>query len=168
MTRTKVIISPSLLDYHEGMAELVNQVCEENKIASMGHADIEDFGPANTNVPELWVPGLLRPPKIESLCTDIYVTDGHLDGHIFISTSEYFGVMNVFVAIEDEQGNRIESDFAVDTNGVVENFWGYAPSALLPCGTTIIVRAIAMDRLGGVGIQTERITVRSEADRQVA
>jgi hypothetical protein len=150
------------------MAELVNQVCEENRIAKLGRPDIEDFGPANTNVAELWVPGLLRPPRIESLFLDMSWKDGHLDGQIFISTSEYFGVMNVFVAIEDEQGNPIESDYAVDTNGEVENFWGYAPSAPLPCGTTIVVRAIAMDALGGVGIQTERIMVKSEADQQVA
>jgi len=46
---------------------------------------------------------------------------------------------------------------------VVENHWGYVPSAPLPCGTTVVVRVIAMDSLGGVGIQTEQITVENEA-----
>src|SRR5689334_2810026 len=102
MNKIKVRISPLLLDYRAGMAELVNQVCEENEIANRDRPDIADFGPAATEVVELGVPGLLRPPKIESLFLDIYVTDDHLDGLIQISTSEYFGVMNVYVILEDE------------------------------------------------------------------
>jgi hypothetical protein len=66
--------------------------------------------------------------------------------------------MSVYVILEDDHGNPIESDYAID-NDVVANHWGYFPSAALPSGTTVIVRAIAMDRLGGVGIQTERVTV---------
>jgi hypothetical protein len=66
-----------------------------------------------------WI-GLLWP--------DISVKHGHLDGLILISTSEYFGVMNVYVTLEDEQGNHIESDYA-------------------------------LDRLGGVAVRTERVTV---------
>jgi len=61
-------------------------------------------------------------------------------------------------------GNIIESDYALDA-GVVENHWGYFPSAPLPTGTTVIVRAIALDPLGGVGIKTERITVGNKADQ---
>jgi hypothetical protein len=84
--------------------------------------------------------------------------DGHLDGLIQISTSEYFGVMNVYVILEDNQAHHIESAYTMD-NDIVENHWGYVPSAPLPSATTVIVHAIAMDRLGGIGIRTERITV---------
>jgi hypothetical protein len=140
------------------MAELVDQLCEENILIGMNRESIEDFGAPRTDVPELWVPGLLRPPRIECLWLDIWLKDGHLDGLIQISTSEYFGVMNVYVILEDDQGNRIESDHAMD-NDVVENHWGYVPSASLPSGTTVIGRAIAIDQLGGIGIQTERVTV---------
>lgn len=163
---TKVRMSPLLLDYREWIAELVNQVCQENKIANMDRLSIEDFGPARTEVPELWVPGLLRQPKIELLWPDIYVIDGHLDGLIQINTSEDFGVMDVYVLLENERGNRIESDYAMD-NEEVENHWGYIPSAPLSSGITVVIRAIAMDQLGGVGITTERITVQNKADQQV-
>jgi len=117
-----------------------------------------------TDVSELRVPGLIRPPGIELLLHDIELKDGHLEGCIQISTSEVYGVTNVLVILEDDRGNIIESGYALDA-GVVENHWGYFPSAPLPTGTTIIVRAIAMDPLGGVGIKTERITVGNKADQ---
>lgn len=155
---TKVILSQSLFEYRQAMAELVNQVCEENMIIGADRPSVEDFGPAPTDVPELGVPGLLRPPRIESLWLDIRLKDGHLDGIIQINTSEYFGVMNVHVRLEDDRGNHLESDYALD-NEIVENHWGYFSSAPLSPGTTIVVRAIALDRLGGVAIRMERITV---------
>jgi hypothetical protein len=166
MNKTKVRISPLFFDYREGIAELVDQVCEENQIANLDCPDIGDFGPVATKVAELGVPGLLRPPKVEAIFPELYVTDGHLDGLIQIHTSEYFGVMNVFVVLEDEQGNTLESDYAMEAE-VVENHWGYVPSAPLPGGTTVVVRAIAMDSLGGVGVQTERITLQNETHRWV-
>lgn len=155
---TKVILSPFLLRYRQGMAELVDEVCRQNAIASMDYQDTKDLSPVRTEVPEVWMPGLLRPPKVELLLPDIWLEDGHLEGIIQINTSEYFGVMDVFIALEDEQGNIIESDYAMD-NPYVENHWGYVPSAPLGPGTTVLVRAMAMDRLGGVSIQTERLTV---------
>ena len=155
---TRVRISPSLLDYGEAMAELVNEVCEENILIGMDRETIEDFGSPRTDGPELGVSGLLRPPRIEFLWPDIRLKDGHLDGLIQISTSEYFGVMNVYVILEDGQAHHIESAYAMD-NDIVENHWGYVPSAPLPSGTTVIVHAIAMDRLGGIGTRTERRTV---------
>jgi hypothetical protein len=67
---------------------------------------------------------------------------------------------------EDERGNHIESDYALNAE-VVDNHWGYFPSAPVPCGTTLTVRAMAMDSLGGIGIQTKRITIQNEADQRV-
>jgi hypothetical protein len=160
---TKVILIPSILEYRCAMAALVEEICEEN--AGDPRESIEDFGPAATEVVELWTPGLLRPPKIESLFLDLELKDGHLDGLILISTSENFGVMNVYVTLEDEQGNRLESDYALD-NDLVKNYWCYVPSAPAHLGMTVIVRAIAMDRLGGIGISTERVTVCDKEEQQ--
>jgi hypothetical protein len=153
---TKVILSRSLFEYRQAMAELVNQVCQENRIIAADRPSIEDFGPEPTNGPELGVPGLLRPPRIESLWPDICLKDGHLDGIIQISTSEYFGVMNVYVSLKDDRGNHLESDYALD-NEIVQNHWGYFASAPASPGTTIVVHAIAIDRLGGIAIQTDRL-----------
>jgi hypothetical protein len=159
---TKVILTPSILEYRCAMAALVGEICEEN--AKDHRESIEDFGPAATEVVELWTPGLLRPPKIESLFLDLKLKKGHLDGLILISTSENFGVMNVYVTLEDEQGNRLEGGYALD-NELVKNQWCYVPSASAHSGMTVIVRAVAMDRLGGVGIETERITVCCNAEQ---
>ena len=84
--------------------------------------------------------------------------DSHLDGLVQINTSEYFGVMSVYVVLEDDQGNPIESDYAFE-NELMRNHWCYVPSASLPSGTTVTIRVIAMDQLGGVGIQSESVTV---------
>ena len=159
-------MSPSLLDYRESMAELVNQVCEETTILGTDRQSLDDFSPPRKDIPELWVPGLLMHPRVELLWPDIRLKDGHLDGCIQISTSEVYGVTNVFIVLEDAQGNPIESDYALDAE-VIQNHWGYFPSAPLPSGTTVIVRAIAMDSLGGVGMQTKRITVGDKADQRV-
>jgi hypothetical protein len=159
----KVLLTPSVLEYRCAMAALVEELCEEN--SKDMRESIEEFGPAATEVVEFWTPGLLRPPKIESLWPDLWLEDGHLDGIIQINTSEYFGVMNVYVTLEDDQGNRLESDYALD-NDVMKNYWGYFPSAPAHYGMTVIVRAIAMDRLGGVGIRTERVTVCDKEEQQ--
>ena len=163
---TKVRMSPLLLDYREWIAELLNQVSEETTIRGVDYASLKKFSPPRKDIPELWVPGLLLHPRVELLWPDINLKDGHLDGCIQISTSEVYGVTNVLVILEDDRGNIIESGYALDA-GVVENHWGYFPSAPLPTGTTIIVRAIAMDPLGGVGIKTERITVQ-ESNRSMS
>ena len=73
--------------------------------------------------------------------------------------------MNVYVTLEDDQGNRLESGYAVD-NDVMKNYWGYIPSAPAHYGMTVIVRAIAMDRLGGVGTEMERIMVCNKAEQR--
>ena len=155
---TKVIISPDVLQYRQAMAELVHQVCRENEVTREVRQYDEDLVLPRTEIVDLGIPALLRPPKIEMIWPALILKDGHLDGIIQIHTSEYFGVMNVYVILEDERGNHLESDYAMD-NEYVENHWGYIASAPASPGTTILVRAIALDRLGGIAIQTERITV---------
>jgi hypothetical protein len=138
---------------------LVDEACREtNAIGSPGRQKTKEFLASRTEIPELCMPGLLAHPRVEMIWPDISSKDGHLDGLIQINTSEYYGVINVYVTLEDEQGNRLESDYALD-NEVVRNHWGYFPSAPAAPGTTILVRAIALDCLGGVGIHTERVTI---------
>jgi hypothetical protein len=155
---TKIILSPSVLLYRQAIAELVNRVYEQNLASVADRQFMKEYYPVQTDIPELWLPGLLMPPRIEMLWPDICLKNGKLDGIIQINTSEEYGVMSVYVILEDDEGNPIESDYAVD-NDALANHWAYFPSAALPSGTTVIVRAIAMDRLGGVGIQTESVIV---------
>ncbi|MGZ9235567.1 MAG: hypothetical protein ACXW4E_08585 [Anaerolineales bacterium] len=155
---TKVRLSTSILEFRQGMAELVNEVCEENAIPEEERETDPDFIIPRTEVAELGIPGLLRPPKVEMIWPDLYLRNGHLDGITQIHTSEYFGVMDVYVTLEDDQGNHIEGDFAME-NEYVKNHWGYIASAAVSPGTTIIMRVIALDCLGGVAIQQETVTV---------
>jgi hypothetical protein len=157
-TMTKLIPSPSVLLYRQAMAELVDQVCKENATTDVDCESKEDICPDPTDALELWTPGLLRPPKIELLWPEIDLKDGHLDGLIQINTSEYFGIMNVYIILEDDKGNPIESGYALD-NEVMENHWSYFPSAPVLPGTTVVVRAIAIDGLGNIGMLSESITI---------
>jgi hypothetical protein len=159
MSKTKVTLTPSVVAYRQLMAALVDEACQEtNAIGSPGRQKTKEFLAPRTEIPELCMPGLLAHPRVEMIWPDISSKDGHLDGLIQINTSEYYGVINVYVTLEDEQGNRLESDYALD-NEVVRNHWGYFPSAPAAPGTTILVRAIALDCLGGVGIHTRSVTI---------
>lgn len=157
---TKVRLSASILEYHLAMVELVDQVGEEYTITGVNYEDIQDLRPPREDPLEFGTPGLLLPPKIELIPPELYLVDGRRDGIIHIHTSEYFGVMGVYVIPEDDQGNQMESDYAYQ-NQLMRNLWGYIPSSTLVSGTTITVHAIAMDHLGGVGIHIEHETVRS-------
>lgn len=155
---TKVILSSSVLEFRQAMADLVQQVCDEHALAAVDHDWDPELEPDRTDVVELGIPGLLRPPKIEMVWPDLRLKDGCLDGMIQIHTSEYFGVVNVYVTVENEQGNHLESGYALD-NDDVENHWGYFASAPASPGTTILVRVLAQDKLGGIAIHTEKVTV---------
>ena len=157
---TRVILSLSVLEYRQAMAELVHEVSQENTIIGVDPwIKRKDVFPIRKELPAFCRPGLLKSPKIEALdLSCLFLADGQLDGFIQISTSGDYAVMDVYVVLEDHHGNQIESGFAIrDT--VWEDYWGYPPCASLPSGTSVTVRAIAMDPLGGVGIQNESITV---------
>jgi hypothetical protein len=155
---TKVKMTPALLQYFRGMVERVKEVCEENAPAEEDHDGEPGLVLRRMDIEELWVPGLLEPPKIQRLWPDLYLTNGRLEGIIQIHTCQDSGVMNVYVTLEDDQGNYLEGDYAT-VNADVKNHWRYSALAPANPGTTITVRAIAMDRLGGVAIQQENITV---------
>ena len=45
-----------------------------------------------------------QPPETEGLCPDIFLVDGRPDAVIQISTSENFGIRDVYVVLEAKQG----------------------------------------------------------------
>ena len=149
MNKTKVRISPSLLDYRQGMAELVRQVVKEKFIAGVK--------PSFAGEPS-WIPSdLLPPPKIEVLNLG-YFTAG-IDNIILIETSDDFGIINLFLIFKDENGNLIESGNAFDCPDEA-NHWVYITSVPVAAGTSVTVQAVATDQLGGVSTRSERTIVR--------
>jgi hypothetical protein len=144
------------------MAKLVWEVCQQNEKSTItGVAPQngrEELFAARRDLPAFCLAGLLNPPRIEVLDACLFRTDGRLDGMVHIGASGVYGVMNVYVILEDDRGNRIESGFALE-DYLTEGYWCYFPSASLRPGMTVTVRAMAMDRLGGVGTQMEHVTV---------
>ena|SRR5690349_22633088 len=155
---TKVRITRPILEYRQEMAELVEQICRESTVNGVDRQRMNKFVSPRKEVLELCLPGLLTHPQVESLWAAICLTDGHLDGWIQINTSECYGVLDVYVVLHDEQGDLIESDFAIHEESM-PNHWGYFASAPVQPGTTVVVRAMAMDQFGGIGVCTERVTV---------
>ena len=156
---TRVILSPSMLDYCEGMAELVREVREKPTITGVNpRSRSRELFPDRKDLPALRLDGLLLPPRIEVLYPYLCPPEDQVDSIIQITVLSDYGVMNVYVTLEDDQGKQIESGFAL-RDEVEEDDWFYFPSASLRSGLSVTVRAIAMDPLGGVGIQDENVRV---------
>ena len=156
---TRVILSLSVLDYCEAMAELVREVRKKPTITGVDSQNRrKELSPDRRDLPASGLDGLLQPPSIEALDPCLFPAEDQVDGIIQITTSGDYGVMNVYVTLEDGQGKQIESGFAL-RDEVEEDDWYYCPSAALRSGASVTVRAIAMDPLGGVGILSEDVTV---------
>ena len=148
-----------LLDYCEGMAELVREVCKKPTITGVDpRSRRSEFFPVRKELLALRLDGLLRPPTIEELDPFLFPPEDQVEGIIHITASGDYGVINVYVTLEDDGGNQIESGFAL-RDEVEEDDWYYFPSASLRSGASVTVRAMAMDPLGGVGIQDKNVTV---------
>lgn len=155
----KVIPSRSLLEYRQAMANLVNEVREKPVIRGVTPGRVLKPASARKEIPGICMPGLLKPPGIDVLDPAISLSEGRLDGIISINTSDDFGVVNVCVIINDEQGNPIESGYAINAE-IYEDAWGYFPSAPLASGASVRVQVIASDALGGTTVKSRSITVR--------
>lgn len=141
------------------MAELVREVCEKPTITGVSPRNRrKELSPARRDLPAFRLDGLLQPPRIEALDPCLFPAEDQVDGIIQITASGAYGVMNVYVTLEDDRGKQIESGFAL-RDEVEEDNWFYFPSASIRSGASVTVRAIAMDPLGGVGIQNENVTV---------
>ena len=158
MNKTKVRVPRSLLDYRQGMAERVHECREERlRLAETFDKDIEPCPPR----PEVTLTdraGLLAAPRIESLWPELYHRGGETEGLIQINTSDLFGIVYVYITLKDEAGHPLESGYAM-RNEICEGHWGYMTSVQLPVGTVVIVRAVAVDPLWGIGVAEETCTV---------
>jgi hypothetical protein len=156
---TRVYLSIPVLEYCEAMAELVREVCEKPAITGVDpRSRRKELIPARKDLRAFRLDGLLQPPRIETLDPFLFPPEDQVDGIIQITASGDYGVMNVYVILEDAQGKQLESGFAL-RDEVEQDDWYYFPSASLGSGAAVTVRAMAMDPLGGVGIQDENVTV---------
>jgi hypothetical protein len=137
-----------MLEYRQAIADLARQCIQSRHIAGVKTYTGKD--------PSLAQVDLLPPPRIEMIHLMIY--EGHVDDLIMLATSDDFGIENVHVVIMDDQGTIIESGDA-EPWPVDPGLWNYMTIAAVPSGTSVIVSAAATDRLGGVGVRSERITV---------
>jgi hypothetical protein len=162
MNKTKVRISQLLLDHQATMAEWVAEAREEKlKYAAQAEDDLEPFtGAVDISAPE--IPGLLTPPWVETLWPVFYfLEDGEVEGLINIVTSDLFGIQQISVTIWDEAGHLLDSGGAELNEGCV-GCWAYAPSLAPAVGTTLTIRAVAIDSLGGTSIAEEKLTLTEE------
>jgi hypothetical protein len=155
---TRVFMSLAVLEYCEGMAELVRELCQKPSITGVDHRSRRELFPARTDLPAFRLDGLLKPPRVEALEPYLFPAGDRANSIVYIATSGEYGVMNVYVTLEDERGRQIESGFALRDHEEPDD-WFYFPSASLRSGGSVNVRAVAMDPLGGVGSRDANVTV---------
>ena len=156
---TRVLMSLPVLEYREAMAELVHEVCEKPRITGVvPRIRSKELFPARKDLRAFRLDGSLQPPRIEMLDPCLFPAEEELGGIIQIIASGDYGVMSVYVILEDNRGEQMESGFALQDE-IEEEEWFYFPSVSLRSGASVTVRAIAMDALGGVGIQDENVMV---------
>ena len=151
-------MSIAVLEYCEGMAELVRELCEKPSITGVEPRSRRELFPARKDLPAFRLDGLLQPPRVEALEPYLFPAGDKANSIVYIATSGEYGVINVYVTLEDARGKQIESGFALRDH-VEEDDWFYFPSASLRSGASVTVRAIAMDPLGGVGTRDKTVTV---------
>ena len=130
------------------MAEIVRQTVKENYIAGVKTFYSRERFPVQVD--------FLPPPKIEMIEATTY--KGQVDDMILFATSDDFGMTNLHVVIQDDQGNLIESGDASQFNDC-SDCWDYMTTASVPSGTSVIVSAVATDCLWGVGSLSTKMTI---------
>jgi len=145
---TKVILSKALYDYRREMAEIVRQTVKEGYIAGVKTYYSRERFPAQVD--------LLPPPKIDMIELTSY--KGQVNDLILLATSDDFGMSNLHVVIQDDQGNLIESGDASQFDDC-SDCWDYMTTASVPSGTCVIVSAVATDCLWGVGSLSTRVRI---------
>jgi hypothetical protein len=145
---TKIILSEALRDYRREMAEIVRQTVKEKYIAGVKTFYSRGLFMTQTD--------LLPPPKIEMIEVTTY--KGQIDDLILLATSDDFGMANLRVVIQDDQGNLIESGDAAQFDDC-SDCWDYMTTASVPSGTSVIISAVATDCLWGVGSLSTRMRI---------
>lgn len=108
----------------------------------------------NMPVFALTIADYFNAPTIHDLDLSIY--NGQPDNAINITTSDDFRVMTVHVSITDEQGNTIESGYAIESSEG-SNYWNYVTTVAVPVNNNLTVRAVATDRPGGTAVKTQNV-----------
>ncbi len=143
---TKVFISPSLMEYRQEIADLTRQCIQSRYMAGVQEVVWTD------DEPPLAQEDLLPPPRIETIHLMNY--EGHVDDLILLAITTEFGVGSLHITIRDDQRNIVESgDGFEDPLG--SGIWNYLTTSEIPSGTRVIVDAVAIDYLGGVGTHSE-------------
>src|SRR5690349_4428565 len=164
MNKTKVRVSPSLLDYCQVMAQNVNDLRDEKlRIAASTKINLE-APVVEMDIPVSEQAGLLTPPRIEILQPEFYWKDGQngeIEGIIQMITSDLFGIVDIYVTLRDDAGKLLEAGHAMPDE-VYLGCWAYLPCAGPSVGSSAIVRAVAADALGGMHIAEETVTLTDE------
>lgn len=160
--KTKVRMSPSLLAYRQQMAQLANDLRDEKlRIAASAEHDMEPFA-CQMDIPGSDKAGLLIPSRIEILLPEFYLTEGgEIEGVININTSDYFGIASLGVTIRDEMRNLLESGEAM-LDKTCLGLWTYLPRIVPVVDTSLIIRALAIDTMGGLSLAEETLTLSEE------
>ena len=89
--------------------------------------------------------------------------EGEVEGIINICTSDLFGIVEISLTLRDEAGNLLEKGYAELNEGCV-GCWAYPVQKrmALALGTTLTIRAVAIDSLGGMSIAEEKLTLTEE------
>jgi hypothetical protein len=137
--------------YLTEMPEIVREVVREKYIAGVRTFTAED--------PVLAQDGLLPPPTI--LMIDLECYEGQFHDLIMIHASSDFGIAQLRVTIQDEQGNVIESGLAAPFADAPD-LWDYQTEVQVPSDSTVVVTVVAMDRLGAIARLGKRITLNQD------
>src|SRR5690349_10071717 len=154
--------TPARLPDHDGtMGRGVSR--SKLKYAAQVEEDLEPLtGQVDIYAPE--TPGLLTPPWIETLLpVFFFVENGEVEGLINICTSDLFGIVEISLTLWDEAGNLLEKGYAELNEGCI-GCWAYpVQKRLAPAlGTTLTIRAVAIDPLGGMSIAEEKLALTEE------
>jgi len=167
MNKTKVRVSPDLHDYCQAMTERVDDLRDDKlRIEAEAEVDVQPFNePVEIAASEK--AGLLLPPLIECLLPEFYfLENGETEGIVNILTSDLFGIASICVTLRDEAGNLLEKGYAFRDETHL-GCWAYPPKLAPAVGSTVVVRAVATDALGGTNISETEVTLTDEYLRSV-
>ena len=154
----KVIGDPSLIEYQQQMVETIRQIQREEILFNMDVRNNREFSPPAKKVVAIELPkaDVLQAPQVKILPPYSHHTLVRLP--IFIHVSSAYGVLDVMVCIQDEQGNLLESDSAM-ADPYYAGQWCYIATTEVPIRTSIAITVTAVDYLGGVKTECIHLTI---------
>ena len=159
MNKTKVKVSPLLLDYQSTMAQWLEEAREEKlKYAAQTEENLEPFD-NQVQIPAFEQAGLFTPPQIECVTPNFYWREGGgIEGIIHVITSDVYGIVSISLN-PPGSGGKSSGKRAGDAGRAVGRLLVLPPRPTPTVGTSVIVRAVAADALGGMSIAEEELAV---------